>query len=226
MFIGRAMLAAAAIALVAFAGVVTWRILEAEIEAEIYRERLGEISGDLTALREQYNEAVRKTAVTELVVEGNTLSVTIRGGDGSRQTFPTPFDPSREIYVDYVVVDGRLWIRRIFDEQTAPDRGLLIDPGLAQIDWNRVGASHGKATYRALHDGRWVVSVSGDGSLGLAPSPVGVSTPLSPPPPVRDYTPVAAGVSAALRKLETQEIAQALARRILSPRDGAHVYHR
>src|SRR5690554_4211377 len=48
-------------------------------------------------LRQTYNEAVAKTAVTELVVEDGTLCVTIRTAEGVDRTIPTPFDPSKEI---------------------------------------------------------------------------------------------------------------------------------
>lgn len=205
------------IATAGFAALATYRVLEAQIEADVYHERLSEISHDLELLRGQFNEVVRKTAITELWVDGDELSVTILSGDGSRKTFLTPFDPRSEIYVDYVVVNGRLWIRRVFDESTAPDRGMLIDPNLADVDWSDENASHGKATYRELHDGRWVVTVTGDGSLGLAPSTGDDPTPLSDPPPLRDYAPVAEHVATALRKLSAKEIALALARRFGAP---------
>jgi hypothetical protein len=96
--------------------------------------------------------------------------VAIRDASGAVRTIETPFDPSREIYVDFVVLDGRLWIRRVFDDRTPPEQGVLIDPALAEIDWSEDEAAHGKATYRALGPGRWIVSVTGDGSLGLARS--------------------------------------------------------
>ena len=217
MTLGRLALGSLLIATLGVAAFATFRVLETQIEADVYRDRLSEISQDLAELRSQFNEVVRKTAVTELWVEGDELSVTIRAADGSRKTLLTPFDPRSEIYVDYVVVNGRLWIRRVFDESTAPDRGMLIDPELADIDWSDEGASHGKATYRALHDGRWVVSVTGDGSLGLAPAVEGEPTQLSPPPPVRDYAPVAEHVAAALRDLSPEEIAVALVRRFGAP---------
>lgn len=215
--LGRLALGFLLIATAGVAAFATFRVLEAQIEADVYRDRLAEISVDLAQLRGQFNEVVRKTAVTELWVEDDELSVTILTADGSRKTLMTPFDPRSEIYVDYVVVNGRLWIRRIFDESTAPDRGMLIDPDLADIDWSDADASHGKATYRELHDGRWVVTVTGDGSLGLAPGVGDDPTPLSGPPPVREYAPVSDHVAAALRELGPEEIALALARRFGAP---------
>jgi hypothetical protein len=141
-------------ALIAFAGLAGWQLLRTGLAADVYRERLAQAVGDYEALRGQYNQAVRRTAVTELVVEDGRLSVVVRDAAGNLQTTPTPFDPAREIYVDFVVVGGRLWIRRVFDDRTPPEQGVLIDPALAQIDWSDEQAAHGKAAYRALGPGR------------------------------------------------------------------------
>ncbi len=207
-----AVLASAGVAAVALI-----RVLETQIEAGIYRERLVAIESDLADLREQYNRAVRKTAVTELVVDDGTLFVSVRAADGTTHTLPTPFDPSLEIYVDYVVLDGRLWIRRLFDQNTPPGEGMLVDPGLADIDWETDGVALGKAAYRALGEGRWVVSVSGDGSLGLVPAREGERVELAPPPAIREFAPVADETRSALRELEAEEIIRVLAQR-LTPR--------
>ena len=88
--------------------------------------------------------------------------------------------------MDYVVLDGRIWIRRIFDAKTAPDKALLIDPALANVEWkDKPGVAVGKAVYRSLSDGRWVVTVSGDGSLGL--SKVDGPVELAAAPQVTDH---------------------------------------
>src|SRR5262249_20783722 len=129
------------------------------------------------------------------------LSVAIRDAAGAARVIETPFDPSHEIYVDYAVLDGRLWIRRVFDDRTPPGEGVLVDPQLAQVDWDARGGAYGKATYRSLGPGRWVVSVSGDGSLGLVRVPDGEPTELAPPPPVRSYEPVEDARHDALREL-------------------------
>ncbi len=142
-------------------------------------------------LRNTYNEAIAKTAVTELLVEDGTLCVTIRTAEGVDRTIPTPFNPAKEIYVDYVVLDGRLWIRRVFDQDTPPGRGLVIDPTQADVDWSDPRLRHGNAVYRSLSEGRWIVTVTGDGSLGLVKSDDAIPS-LSPPPPVRDYEPLEA----------------------------------
>jgi hypothetical protein len=194
--------------------VAAYRVLESQIAADVYRERLAELERDYSLLRRQYNQVVRKTAVTELWVQDGLLSVTVRTADGATQTLPTPFDPAKEIYVDYVVLDGRLWIRRVFDQATPPDAGMLIDPELSDVDWEAEGASMGKAAYRELDEGRWVVTVTGDGSLGLAPSSEGEIRELSAPPIIRDYAPVDEQVEAALRELGAAEIVRTLARRL------------
>ncbi len=191
-----------------------YRLLLAGIEVDVYRERLVELRRDHDQLRKQYNQAVRRTAVTELLVNDGELRVSIRTAEGELRTLETPFDPSREIYVDYVVLDGRLWIRRVFDANTAPGEGMVIDPALVDIDWDVARAAHGKAAYRPLDEGRWVVTVTGDGSLGLARRAEAARVELSGPPAVREYAPVGESVDAVLRELTPAEMFRSLARRL------------
>ncbi len=166
---------------------VGYRWATTDVELDIYRERLAGLSDEYESLRSVYNEAVRKTAVTELIVKDGGLSLAIRTIEGEDRLIPTPFDPAREIYCDYVLLDGRLWIRRVYDAYTPPNRGLVIDDKLAQIDWTDPEARYGNAVYRSLSEGRWIVTVTGDGSLGLVKTNVKESATLSGPPPVRDY---------------------------------------
>jgi hypothetical protein len=174
----------AAVLLASFLG---YRVAKNQIAGEIYLDRLKALTGEYEALRSLYNEAVRRTAVTELVVEGGKLSVRVAGPEGTERVVETPYDPRREVYVDYVVVQGRLWIRRVFDEQTAPEKGVVITPPLEGVDWSDPRFAVGKAVYRSLGEGRWVVTVTGDGSLGLARAPEGDPVRLAPAPEVRDY---------------------------------------
>ncbi len=180
----------ASVVFILVAGFVGYRLLEANLKADIYRDRLIALESDFDQLRDTYNKAVRRTAVTELVVDEGKLCVSIRNTEGEVKSIPTPFDPSGEIYVDYVVLDGRLWMRRVFDAKTPPSQGVVIDPKLAEVDWESQGATHGKAVYRQLSEGRWVVSVTGDGSLGLARSMGNDPVDLSSSPDVRDYEPI------------------------------------
>jgi hypothetical protein len=191
-----------------------YRLLRIGLEADVYRARLAQTVEDYERLRSQYDEAVRRTAVTELVVEDGKLSVVVRDAGGVLHTLDTPFDPSHEIYVDFVVLDGRLWIRRVFDDRTPPGEGVVVDPALAQIDWTAEQGAHGKAAYRALGPGRWVVSVSGDGSLGLARSESDAPADLAPPPAVREYEPIENELDGALRELEPGEVVRALGVRL------------
>ncbi len=202
------------VVLLCVSGFASLRLLEASLAADVYRERLSELSSDYESLLGQYNEAVRRTAVTELRVEEGALTVVIRTAEGDLQELPTPFDPAREIYVDYVVHDGRLWIRRLFDEDTAPGEGLVVDPRFVDVDWDLSQASHGKATYRSLGEGSWVVDVTGDGSLGLARRPAGEPLTLSRPPPVREYPPIERAVENRMGKVRPVEALEALGRQI------------
>lgn len=157
----------AAVGLGVGATLMGYHLVRANLTETVYRERLEDVASRYESLRGQYNSAVRRTAVTELVVKDNELTVRIRNAAGVIRDIPTDYDPRNEIYVDYAIVDGRLWIRRVFDALTPPSRGLVIDPELAGIEWDDERATFGKAVYRSLGEGRWVVSASGDGSLGL-----------------------------------------------------------
>jgi len=202
----------------AIVGGLGYRLLETSLELDVYRERFDALERDFEGLRRQYDEAVRRTAVSELISQDGKLSVLVRTAAGELERIETPFDPSGEIYVDFVVVDGRIWIRRIFDANTPPATGLVIDPELAEIDWNRASDAQGKATYRALGEGRFVVTVSGDGSLGLEPRSGDVPVELTAAPEVKSYEPVGQVVDQRLRELQPAEVMRALGRRLSGAR--------
>lgn len=174
-------------ALAAGGGTLGYGLAHQHVAGKVYLERLEALAGEYENLREQYNQAVRRTAVTELLVEDGELSVVIRTADGRDRRFQTSFDPSREIYCDYALVDGRLWIRRVYDDLTAPADGIVITPGFEVVDWNDPAAAHGHAIYRSLSEGRWVVTVSGDGSLALEKAEGEPRAPLTPAPSIGDY---------------------------------------
>jgi hypothetical protein len=173
--------------LLAAVAVVGYRWASAKVEKDIYRDRLAGLSSEYESLRSMYNQAVHKTAVTELIVKDGRLSVAIRTIEGVDRVVDTPFDPTTEIYCDYVLVNGRLWIRRVYDSHTPPSDGLVITDTLQSVNWNDPAARYGKAVYRSLSEGRWIVTVTGDGSLGLAKIDENADVTLSGPPPVRDY---------------------------------------
>ena len=192
------------------AGLATLRLAHARLEAAVYRDRLEALSGDYEQLRERYASLVKETAVTELLVEDGKLAVAIRTAEGELVRIDTPYDPTEEIYVDYVVRSGRLWIRRVFDAATPPQKGTIVDASLAELDWaNDAELAHGKATYRALGDGRWIVTATGNGALGLARATDDGPTELAPPPVLREYPPAPDEASDALRDLGAVEIARA-----------------
>lgn len=188
------------------AGYLGYRVLRSELEAAVYRDRLTSLAKDYETLRTRFNEAVRTTAVTELVVKEGALSVEVRSREGVLQKIPTPFDPSREVYVDYALVGGRLLIRRVFDARTPPDQGLVIDGALAGVDWDNPAASHGKAVYRTLGEGRWTISVSGNGALALTKNEGEEPTALVAAPPVRSFEEEMEGVDSALRDIGWSDV--------------------
>lgn len=178
------------LAVLSVAGYIGVQLVQSQQRADQYRDQLERVNSDFSKLKDVYNEAVKRTAVTELDVKDGKLTVVIRTAEGDLQRIATPFDPNREIYVDYVLLNGRLWIRRVFDDLTAPQDAVVINPLLKDINWEAEHVKHGKAVYRKLSTGRWIVTVSGDGSLGLAKAEGQPPAPLEPPPGVRDFEPL------------------------------------
>lgn len=200
------------VAAVAAAG-VGYQWVRNRITSDIYRDRLIALSQNYEQLRRQYNEAVKRTAVTELIVEGNTVSVAICTADGQRKVIETPLRADGELYVDYVVLDGRLWIRRVFDARTPPSDAVVIDPLLREVDWDSPKMKYGKAVYRRLGEGRWVVTVTGDGSLGLAQLEPETPAVLAPPPPVRDYPQIEREIDEQIDRIGIRDVLWRLAPR-------------
>lgn len=190
----------ATVLLVAVA-VVGLSILRGRVAEDIYRQRLAELSDEYESLRDHYNEAVKKTAVTELRVEGGKLSVDIVTAAGVHKSIETPFDPSEEIHVDYVVMDGRLWIRRVHDAKTPASQALLIDPALADIKWDSRGKDYGLTIYRPLSEGRWVVRATANGALTLVKAENLEPVELAAPPRVRDYEQVQSEIEGELDEI-------------------------
>lgn len=154
-------------ALTLLATLAGYRFVRADVEAAVYRERLAALAGEYESLRSQFNDAVRRAAVTELLVKGDSMSVRVRTPAGALREIPTTLDPTREVFIDYVVKDGRVLIRRLFDDRTPPERGLVVDAELIQVDWDDPSLERGQTVYRRFSEGRWVVTVSGSGAMGL-----------------------------------------------------------
>lgn len=194
---------------IALCGLAGYGLVRAQVADEILRSRLDLLADDYRQLHERYEALVARTAVTELVVEDGRLSVVVRTAHGELREIPTPYDPAREIYVDFALMDGRLFVRRVFADDVPPRRGIVVDPALLAIDWDEDRARHGKAAYRTLGEGRWVVTVTGGGALGLAPAE-DPPLPLAPPPRLREFPPLASRVDARLAAIRPAEVWAAL----------------
>lgn len=156
--------------------------------SEIYKERLEQAVQEYESLRETYNQVVRRTAVTELVVRDLAVTVRIRTAQGVIEEVQTTIDPRSEVYVDFAIVDGRALIRRVFDEHTPPSSGIVIDEALQFIDWAEDPDGYGQAVYRSLENGRWIVTVTGSGALGLKRVGEADEVALVHAPEVKDFT--------------------------------------
>lgn len=161
--------------------------LREEVTTRIYRQKLDALASEYASLADHYNHAVRQSAITELEVQEDSLTVIIRTVDGDIKRIPTPYHPAREIFVDYILSDGRIWIRRVFDGRTPPEQATIIDPVWEVIDWKKMGLNYGKAIYRSLEPGIWSIQVSGNGALSLERSPVSSVADLQAAPVIRSY---------------------------------------
>lgn len=179
-----------------------------KMEADILRNRVVELHKNHTELISRYNEAVKKTAITELLVEDENLWVIIRTVDGTVEKIKTPFNPSskQEIFCDYLVLDNRIWIRRVFDDQTSPSEGFFIENKFENINWEDPNMPVGKAIYRPLTPGRWKVTVTGGGSLGLERIDDNVEIHLASPPVVRDYSQIEEDMQAELKEVNVFDV--------------------
>lgn len=192
-----------ATAVVAMVGL---RFAKADAANAIYKSRLQDLSSEYETLRTHYNSAVRQTAVTELVVRDRSVTVQVRTIEGTVETIETDANADKEIYVDFALIEGRLWIRRVFDADTPPSQATLINPKLAQIDWDQENALVGQAVYRQLGEGRWVVNTSGDGALALTRVPEDQIVNLAPPPEIGNFDEIQSEVSEEIDKVSWRDV--------------------
>jgi hypothetical protein len=179
------------VGVLALAVLLGYNVVRSNIAADLYRDRLREAVKENEVLRQTFNEAVKKTVVTELVVnEDDTVCVVFVSADNTEHVVPTPFRKGAEVFVDFIVQDGKLFLRRVFDEDTKPREALFINPDLQTVDWKKgVEGPRGSAAYAQLNqNGRWVVNVTGNGALELKKADDNAPRqPLVNLPPVREY---------------------------------------
>lgn len=196
----------AILAVVGTVGFVGMKVAKADAASQVYQDRLRDLSSEYESLRAHYNTAVRQTAITELVVKDRKVTVQIRTIEGEQETIQTPCDADKEIYVDFALIQGRLWIRRVFDADTPPSQATLINPKLANVDWDSEGALVGQAVYRRLDEGRWIVNAAGDGALALTKVPEDQIINLSPPPTIQAYEEIQSQVKEELDKVTWRDV--------------------
>lgn len=196
----------AIIAAVGVVSIVGLRFAKADAANHVYQSRLRDLSTDYESLAAQYNQAVRQTAITELVVKDRKITVQIRTIEGTAETIETACNADKEIYVDFALIEGRLWIRRVFDSDTPPSQATIINPKLANVDWDAEGAMVGQAVYRQLDEGRWVVNAGGDGALALTKVPKDQIVNLSPPPTIKAYDEVQTQVNEEIDKITWRDV--------------------
>jgi len=187
--------------LVGVAGLLGYNLTANHMAADIYQQRIAVLSAEYEDLRGMSNEAIRKTAVTELVVKNGALSVSVPMPDGTRKTVSTPFDPSDEIFCDFIQIEGRLWIRRMYTEHIAPNQGLKLHEQFDFIDWDAYPKILGRALYRPLREGRWIVTVTGSGALDISKVDEDAQVELISAPRVQDYEQIRKELRAEIDKI-------------------------
>ncbi|MEM6750519.1 MAG: hypothetical protein AAF612_08615 [Planctomycetota bacterium] len=140
----------------------------AAVEAEVYKDRLRETNARYRDLAGRYTKVVKRSAVTELDVSSESIDVIFRTPHGEVRRVATPYRPGDEVYVDFALLDGRLMIRRVFENRTAPADGVVLDEALRELDWDGQGIVRGQAVSSVVTEGRWVVSTTGNGALDIA----------------------------------------------------------
>lgn len=201
----RALVAVALLACASVALTMQYQSMRSGIEAEIYRQRLESLARDYASLRSTFNEAVRRTAVTELVVKDGKLSVRVRTAAGVEQEIPTSFDPTTEVWVNYIVAGGRLWVRSIYDRASGPQGELIIDPLMGELEWSE--QDYGLSVYRPLEEGRWVISITGGGALGLKRMELADEpTRLAATPEVKGYDEMQEDIDAQVGSISLRDI--------------------
>ncbi len=152
-----------------FAVVGLWRF--EGWQRDYWKSRSAGVTSQLREARAENALLLARTAVTLLEVTPDRVSLILARADGTVESLATPFAPDREIFVDYVVHQGRVLIRRVYDDRTAPGEGVVLNPLLVWVDWETLDvASFGTVIYRRLSPGMWAVSLSGAGALTLAPA--------------------------------------------------------
>ena len=177
-----------------------------EVTSRIYRQKIETLAADYSALADQYNHAVRQSAITELEVDEDSVAVLIRTVDGAVKRIETAYDPRKEIFIDYIVGRGRIWIRRVFDQSTPPEAALVIDPVWENVDWDSNEVKFGKVIYRSLSPGIWTIQVSGNGSLNLEPSAAANTDSLVSAPPIQSFEEIKLALDEEVRSITLADI--------------------
>ncbi|MBN2198832.1 MAG: hypothetical protein JW747_03185 [Candidatus Aminicenantes bacterium] len=167
---------------------VGYQLIKTKMTVKHYREGVAEITAKYQTLvdeyniaadkfhqlKTRYNEVLARTIITELKVEGRECSVILSNSEGVIVELPVELDLGKEVFVDYILFGNRLFIRRVFDSGTAPERAEDIfkeqkvrDFMPQEIDWSDPQFRHGKSIYRKLAEGSWMITVTGGGALDI-----------------------------------------------------------
>jgi len=179
----------------ALAAIAGYHWAKANVAQDVYHDRLVGLQDDYKRLAEQYNQAVTPRPVTELWVEEGNVCVVVRKGDEIVRV-PTDFDVRKnEVYVDYILADQRLLIRRVFEMNKVtgvpPDKIVTVDKDLLEVDWDPQRVPYGLSlSFSGREDGRYLISATHNGSLSLKQIDEDSEVKLATRPPIKQFEPV------------------------------------
>lgn len=201
------------VGVLALALLLGYNFARSTIAADFYRDRFHDELRRNEALRQSFNEVVRKNVVTELVVnEDDSVCVVFVDGNNEEKIVPTPFKKGAVVYVDFMMNDGRLYLRRLFDEKTAPADALVIDPQLQTVKTQPDSELFGNAPYARLNQrGRWVVNATHNGALELKKADdTAPREPIVRNLQVRDYKEIERDVNSKADEIGPQDVLNSL----------------
>ena len=202
------------VGVLALAVLLGYNFVRSNIAADFYRDRLREEVKKHEALRQTFNEVVRKTVVTELVVnDDDSVCVVFIDGNNQEKVVPTKFKKGAVVYVDFMVNDGKLFLRRLFDHKTAPADGLVIDPLAQTVNEDESEREEfGSAPYARLNQkGRWVVNATQNGALELKKADDSAPRrPIVRDLPVRDYKEIEKEINTQVDEIGPKDVWQSL----------------
>lgn len=139
-----------------------------DMKAE-YEQKLKTVITQYNRLLDTFNTVVDKTIITEIKVEDGNVFAIIRNYHRLRKKIPLKVSLKYPVYVDYIIKDNSIILRRVFDAVTPPSKAHNIVSNL-DVNWDDKSFKYGKAIYKKFSTNKnaiYQITVTGNGSLGI-----------------------------------------------------------